>query len=146
MQLRTQYQRTNIGARSTLSRNLAACLIIATGQQSVNDCLCPSLSPHLILGNAKVDQVLAMPKEIHSDDCTGERKQHVIERGICYKTTGGRSYRIDSLPSDGEVITYVDGECREDPFACNWGISNPGGCFTTDDFESLVVVTRELPA
>ncbi|KAI7148542.1 hypothetical protein KC316_g15794, partial [Hortaea werneckii] len=79
-------------------------------------------------------------------ECQGERKQHVTERGICYKTTGGRSYRIDSLPSDGEVITYVNGECTEDPFACNWGISNPSGCFTTDDFESLVVVTRELPA
>ncbi|KAI7554497.1 hypothetical protein KC331_g507 [Hortaea werneckii] len=94
-------------------------------------------------------QRLSLPLSISTFDtreCQGERKQHVIERGICYKTTGGRSYRIDSLPSDGEVITYVDGECREDPFACNWGISNPGGCFTTDDFESLVVVTRELPA
>ncbi|KAI7157093.1 hypothetical protein KC349_g5825 [Hortaea werneckii] len=79
-------------------------------------------------------------------ECQGERKQHVTERGICCKTTGGRSYRIDSLPSDGEVITYVDGECTEDVFACNWAISNPSGCFTTDDFESLVVVTRELPA
>ncbi|KAI7281951.1 hypothetical protein KC343_g944 [Hortaea werneckii] len=94
-------------------------------------------------------QRLSLPLSLSTFDtreCRGERKQHVTERRICYKGTGGRSYRIDSLPSDGEVITYVDGECKEDPLSGNWGIDNPSGCFTTDAFESIMVTTRELPA
>lgn len=58
MHLKIQYQRVSTGARLTLSRSLAAYLMFATGQQSVNDCLCPSLSPHLILANAEVYQAL----------------------------------------------------------------------------------------
>jgi len=94
-------------------------------------------------------QRLSLPLSLSTFDtreCRGEAKQHVTQRGICYKSTGSRSYRIDSLPSDGEVITYVDGECKEDPFPCNWGINDPNGCFTTDAFESIMVITRDLPA
>lgn len=81
-----------------------------------------------------------------TQQCEGERMQHVTERGICYKSPEGKSYRVDSLPSDCELTTYVDGDCTEDPFPCNDGIGDPKGCFITDAFESLKVTTRELPA
>ena len=58
MHLKIQYQKVNTGARSTLSKRVAAYPIIATEQQSVSGCLCPSHSPHLTPANAEVDQIL----------------------------------------------------------------------------------------
>lgn len=77
--------------------------------------------------------------------CEGDRVQHVTERDHCYACAGGRSYWVESLPSDCELTTYVDEACTADPFACNWGIDGPQGCFTTDAFESMKAATRELP-
>lgn len=83
---------------------------------------------------------------VHPDiQCAGDVVTQLTERGACYGEAKGQSVFVASLPSNCEVITFTDDQCREDPLYVIPFLNAASGCYSTDAFESVRVDCRPLP-
>jgi hypothetical protein len=83
---------------------------------------------------------------MHPDiDCAGHVVTHITKQGTCYTEAKVQSVFVNSLPSNCEVITFTDDQCRDDPLDVIPFLNAASGCYSTDAFESVRVDCRPLP-
>ena len=83
---------------------------------------------------------------VHPDvECGSNAATRITERGACCGEVHGQSILVNSLPSNCEVITFTDDQCKDDPLDVIPCLNAASGCYSTDAFESVRVDCRPLP-
>jgi len=83
---------------------------------------------------------------VHPDiECASDIATQITEQDICYGEAKGQSIFVNSLPSNCEVITFTDGQCRDDPLDMIPLLNAASGCYSTETFESVRVDCRPFP-
>ena len=77
-------------------------------------------------------------------ECASDVATQITEQQICYGGIQGQSIFVNSLPTNCEVITFTDDQCKDDPFDMIPLLYAASGCYSTDAFESVRVDCRLL--
>lgn len=77
--------------------------------------------------------------------CQDEPNKRITERSTCYGSPMSLTIFIESLPSNCEVVTFLDSTCKEDPLTALPMFGMKHGCLWTDSFGSVRVDCHPLP-
>ena len=83
---------------------------------------------------------------VHPDtERASDVARRITEPSTYCREIKGQSIFVNSLPSNCEVITFTDGQCRDDPLDMIPLLNAASGCYSTETFESVRVDCRPFP-